>query len=234
MSMTDVAERWVEDAARLTSPDRVVWCDGSRAEYDRLVDEMVRDGTLFPLNPRTYPRCYLHRSHPTDVARTEQLTFICTRRQDDAGPTNNWMSPADAKDRIGKLFRGSMSGRTMFVIPYLMGPAGSAYSRVGLMVTDSAYVAASMHIMTRVGRVALQHMRDPEDFVAGLHSLGDLSPERRFILHFPEERLIWSIGSGYGGNALLGKKCHALRIASWQARNEGWLAEHMLILGVAD
>jgi phosphoenolpyruvate carboxykinase (GTP) len=234
MSMTDVAERWVGEAAGLTGPDRVVWCDGSRAEYDRLVDEMLRDGTFLPLNQRSYPGCYLHRSHPSDVARTEHLTYVCPQRQEDAGPTNNWMAPAEAKAGAGKLFRGSMRGRTMFVIPYLMGPAGSPLSRVGLMVTDSAYVVASMHIMTRVGRVALDHMRDAEDFVAGLHSLGDLSPDRRLILHFPEERLIWSIGSGYGGNALLGKKCHSLRIGSWQARNEGWLAEHMLILGIED
>jgi phosphoenolpyruvate carboxykinase (GTP) len=227
-------ERWVDDTAALTTPRRVLWCDGSDAEYDRLIEEMLRDGTVLPLNPRTYPDCYLHRSHPSDVARTEQLTFICTRARDDAGPTNNWMEPAEAKDRVGALFRGSMQGRTMFAIPYLMGPVGSTMSRVGLMVTDSAYVVASMHIMARVGQVALEHMRHPEDFVAGVHSLGDLSPDRRFILHFPEERLIWSVGSGYGGNALLGKKCHALRIASWQARQEGWMAEHMLILGLED
>src|SRR5436309_8962714 len=195
---------------------------------------MLQDGTLLPLNPKTYPNCYLHRSDPSDVARTEQLTFICTRAREDAGPTNNWMSPGEAKDRVAPLFRKSMRGRTMFVIPYLMGPPGSSMSRVGVMVTDSAYVVASMHIMARVGDVALQHMRDDGDFVAGLHSLGDLSPDRRFILHFPEERLIWSVGSGYGGNALLGKKCHALRIASAQARREGWLAEHMLIIGVED
>jgi phosphoenolpyruvate carboxykinase (GTP) len=234
MTTTRFVEKWVDDAASLTSPSRVVWCDGSDAEYHRLVEDMLRDGTLLPLNPRTHPNCYLHRSHPSDVARTEQLTFICTRTRDDAGPTNNWMEPQEAKQRVGALFRGSMGGRTMFVIPYLMGPAGSAMSRVGVMVTDSAYVVASMHIMARVGQVALRHMRDAEDFVGGLHSLGDLSPDRRFILHFPEERLIWSVGSGYGGNALLGKKCHALRIASWQARQEGWMAEHMLILGVED
>src|SRR6478672_9512452 len=149
---------------------------------------MLRDGTLLPLNSRTYPNCYLHRSHPSDVARTEQLTFICTRAKEDAGPTNNWMAPAEAKERLGGLFRGSMRGRTMYVIPYLMGPAGSSMSRVGVMVTDSAYVVASMHIMARVGQVALEHMRDPEEFVAGVHSLGDLSPDRRFIMHFPEER----------------------------------------------
>ncbi|MBI2204535.1 MAG: phosphoenolpyruvate carboxykinase (GTP) [Candidatus Rokubacteria bacterium] len=234
MTVTRTAEKWVDQAADLTRPSRVVWCDGSKAEYDGLIEDMLRDGTLLPLNSRTYPNCYLHRSHPSDVARTEQLTFICTRERDAAGPTNNWMAPAEAKDKAGAWFRGSMRDRTMYVIPYLMGPAGSSMSRVGLMVTDSAYVVASMHLMTRVGQVAIQHMRSEDDFVGGLHSLGDLSPDRRLILHFPEEKLIWSIGSGYGGNALLGKKCHALRIGSSQAREEGWLAEHMLILGVED
>ena len=222
------------EAAGLTQPSRVVWCDGSKAEYDGLIEAMLADGTLLPLNPKTYPSCYLHRSHPSDVARTEQLTFICTREKDAAGPTNNWIAPVEAKATAGALLRGSMRGRTMYVIPYLMGPAGSPMSRVGLMVTDSAYVVASMHLMTRVGQVAIQHMRRDDDFIAGLHSLGDLSPDRRLILHFPEEKLIWSVGSGYGGNALLGKKCHALRIASSQARQEGWLAEHMLIIGVED
>jgi phosphoenolpyruvate carboxykinase (GTP) len=234
MAVTSMVERWVDDAAGLTRPDRTVWCDGSKAEYDRLVEEMLRDGTLLEMNQATYPGCYLHRSHPSDVARTEQLTFICTGKKDDAGPTNNWLAPAEAKARAGAYFRGAMRGRTMWVIPYLMGPAGSAMSRVGVMVTDSAYVVASMHLMARVGQVAIQHMRGDDDFIAGLHSNGDLSPERRLILHFPEEKLIWSVGSGYGGNALLGKKCHALRIGSWQARQEGWLAEHMLILGVED
>ena len=234
MTTSSVAEKWVEQAAALTQPARVVWCDGSKGEYDGLVETMLRDGTLLPLNPKTNPNSYLHRSHPQDVARTEQLTFICTGEREDAGPTNNWLAPADAKARAGEYLRGGMRGRTMYVIPYLMGPAGSTMSRVGIMVTDSAYVVASMHLMTRVGPVALQHMRSDDDFVAGLHSLGDLSPERRLILHFPEERLIWSVGSGYGGNALLGKKCHALRIASAQARQEGWLAEHMLIIGVED
>ena len=234
MSVTSVAEKWVEDAAALTHPSRVVWCDGSKAEYDSLIESMLRDGTLIGLNQRTYPNCYLHRSHPQDVARTEQLTFICTRDQDDAGPTNNWMAPADAKRKAGAYLQDSMKGRSMYVIPYLMGPTSSSMSRVGMMVTDSAYVVASMHLMTRVGQVAIQHMRADDDFVAGLHSMGDLSPDRRLILHFPEEKLIWSVGSGYGGNALLGKKCHALRIGSWQARQEGWLAEHMLIIGVED
>src|SRR5499426_4625264 len=234
MSVSSVAERWVEEVAGLTQPARVVWCDGSKPEYDTLIEAMLGDGTLLSLNPRTYPNSYLHRSHPSDVARTEQLTFISTREREDAGPTNNWMAPADAKSRASGYLRGAMRGRTMYVIPYLMGPAGSTMSRVGIMVTDSAYVVASMHLMTRVGQVATQHMRRDDDFIAGLHSLGDLSPDRRLILHFPEERLIWSVGSGYGGNALLGKKCHALRIASSQARQEGWLAEHMLIIGVED
>jgi len=234
MRASSVAEQWVQEAAALTKPSRIVWCDGSKAEYDGLIEQMVGDGTLIPLNPRTYPNCYLHRSDPKDVARTEQLTFICTRRKEDAGPTNNWMSPADAKARARGYFDGAMKNRTMYVIPYLMGPAGSSMSRVGIMVTDSAYVVASMHVMTRVGQVALQHMRSDDDFIAGMHSIGDLSPDHRLILHFPEERLIWSVGSGYGGNALLGKKCHALRLASAQARDEGWLAEHMLILGVED
>jgi phosphoenolpyruvate carboxykinase (GTP) len=234
MSVTSMAERWVEEAAAMTQPSRIVWCDGSKSEYDALIESMLRDGTLVGLNQRTYPNCYLHRSHPLDVARTEQLTFICTRDKDDAGPTNNWMSPADAKQKAGAYLKGSMRGRTMYVVPYLMGPAGSTMSRTGIMVTDSEYVVASMHLMTRVGQVAIQQMRSDDDFVAGLHSLGDLSPDRRLILHFPEEKLIWAVGSGYGGNALLGKKCHALRIGSSQARQEGWLAEHMLILGVED
>jgi phosphoenolpyruvate carboxykinase (GTP) len=234
MSVTSVVEKWVDEAAGLTRPGRVVWCDGSKAEYDSLIERMLQDGTLLALNPGAYPGCYLHRSHPSDVARTEHLTFICARDKDDAGPTNNWMSPGDAKAKAGAWLAGAMRERTLYVIPYLMGPAGSAMSRVGVMVTDSAYVAASMHLMTRVGPVAIQHMRGDDDFVAGLHSLGDLSPERRLVLHFPDEKLIWSVGSGYGGNALLGKKCHALRIASCQARQEGWLAEHMLILGVED
>jgi phosphoenolpyruvate carboxykinase (GTP) len=234
MSVSDVAEKWVDETARLTRPARVVWCDGSKSEYDGLVEDMLRDGTLLPLSARSYPNCYLHRSHPADVARTEQLTFICARARDDAGPTNNWMAPPEAKAKAGAYLAGAMRERTMYVIPYLMGPAGSTMSRVGIMVTDSAYVVASMHIMTRVGQVALASMRADDDFIAGLHSLGDLSPEHRLILHFPEEKLIWSVGSGYGGNALLGKKCHALRLGSWQARQEGWLAEHMLIIGVED
>ncbi|MDQ7840866.1 MAG: phosphoenolpyruvate carboxykinase (GTP) [bacterium] len=234
MAVTAVAEQWVDEVARLCHPDRVIWHGGSEEEFRLLVDAMLSDSTLHRLNQSTYPNCYLHRSHPQDVARTEHLTYVCTPRREDAGPTNNWMAPDQARDRVGAIVRGSMRGRTMYVIPYLMGPVGSPYSRVGIMVSDSAYVTASMHIMTRVGRVALEHLRTPEDFVAGLHTLADLSPERRFILHYPQERLVWSIGTGYGGNAILAKKCHALRIASWQARQEGWMAEHMLILGLED
>ncbi|MRG96042.1 phosphoenolpyruvate carboxykinase (GTP) [Polyangium spumosum] len=225
---------WVEEVARQTEPDRVVWCDGSEEEYRGLVQAMLRDGTLHELDQVAYSGCYLHRSHPSDVARTEHLTFICSDRAEDAGPTNNWMSPTEAREKVGRLFDRSMRGRTMYVVPYLMGPAGSSASKVGVEITDSAYVAASMRIMTRMGKVALEHLGTSSDFCRGLHSLGDLDPERRFIAHFPEERLIWSVGSGYGGNALLGKKCFALRIASTMGRDEGWLAEHMLIMGLED
>jgi phosphoenolpyruvate carboxykinase (GTP) len=227
-------ENWVEEVAGLTRPDRIAWCDGSSSEQERLVEGMLQDGTLFQFDPKTYPNCYLHRSDPRDVARTEKVTFICSRRKEDAGPTNNWMAPEQAKEQVRPLLQGAMKGRTMYVVPYVMGPAESPYSKVGVEITDSAYVAASMNIMTRMGNVALERLGRSDDFVPGLHSMGDLDPERRFILHFPEEKLIWSVGSGYGGNALLGKKCFALRIASWMARHQGWMAEHMLILGLED
>jgi len=232
--MATPLEQWVNETARMTRPQRVIWCDGSQAEYDGLIERMLDDGTLMRLNQEAYPGCYLHRSHPSDVARTEHLTFICSRERDNAGPTNNWMPPQEARENVGKLFDGSMQSRTMYVVPYIMGPVESPYSKVGVEITDSPYVAASMRIMTRMGKVALDRLGASDDFVPGLHSIGDLSPDRRFILHFPEERLIWSIGSGYGGNALLGKKCLALRIASVMARDQGWLAEHMLILGLED
>ena len=235
MSKTSVVEKWVDEAAALTKPTKVIWADGSEAGVrPARRGHAARRHAPRARTSRRYPGCYLHRSHPQDVARTEQLTFICTRDKNDAGPTNNWMEPEEAKAKAGAYFKNSMSARKMWVIPYLMGPAGSATSRTGVMVTDSAYVVASMHVMTRVGQVAIDHMRSDDDFIAGLHGMGDLSPDRRLILHFPEEKLIWSVGSGYGGNALLGKKCHALRMGSSQARQEGWMAEHMFILGVED
>jgi phosphoenolpyruvate carboxykinase (GTP) len=227
-------ENWVEESARLAKPAKIVWCDGSESENDRLVEEMLKDHTYIGLNPKTYPSSYLHRSNPNDVARTENLTFICSRQRVDAGPTNNWMSPAEAKEKVTPLFDGVMKERTMYVVPYIMGPEKSPYSKIGVEITDSPYVVASMRIMSRMGGVALDRLGSSPDFVPGFHSLGDLDPDRRFILHFPEEHLIWSIGSGYGGNALLGKKCFALRIASYMARHQGWMAEHMLILGLED
>ncbi len=232
--MSTPLESWVEESARLTKPSKIVWCDGSQPEIDRIAAEMVRDGTFIDLNQKTFPNCYLHRSNPNDVARTEGLTFICTRKKEDVGPTNNWMAPAEAKDKVRPLFDGCMADRTMYVVPYIMGPAQSPYSKIGVEITDSAYVVANMRIMSRMGKVALDRLGSSSDFVPGLHSVGDLNPERRFILHFPEEKLIWSVGSGYGGNALLGKKCFALRIASWMAREQMWMAEHMLVLGLED
>jgi phosphoenolpyruvate carboxykinase (GTP) len=227
-------ESWVEESARLTKPAKIVWCDGLAEESERLVQEMLRDGAFISLNEKTYPNCNLHRSDPSDVARTEHLTYICAREKSEAGPTNNWMSPGDAKNMVRPLFDGAMKDRTMYVVPYILGPVSSPYSRVGVEITDSAYVVASMRVMSRIGKVALDRLGRSNDYVPGLHSLGDLRPDRRFVLHFPEEKLIWSVGSGYGGNALLGKKCFALRIASWMARDEGWMAEHMLILGLED
>ena len=227
---------WVAEVAALTRPDAIHWCDGSEGEYQALLEAMLADGTLLPLNQETHPGCYLHRSDPDDVARVEHLTFVCTSEREDAGPNNHWMAPAEAHARVDALFDGCMKGRTMYVVPYCMGPIGSPLARCGVEITDSPYVVANMRIMTRMGADALARIEregaEGEPFVKGLHSTGELDPDRRFIMHFPEELAIKSYGSGYGGNALLGKKCHALRIASWQARNEGWLAEHMLIVGV--
>ena len=230
--MATPLENWVEGAARLTKPNRVVYCDGSEIENQRMIAEMLRAGDTQALNENSFPNCYLHRSSVNDVARTEHLTFICTPDQDDAGPTNNWMDPGAAKNKIGALFDGAMRGRTMYVVPYIMGPVSSPISKVGVEATDSPYVVASMRIMSRMGKVAMDRLGSSSDFVPGLHSLGDLDPTRRYIAHFPQEKLIWSVGSGYGGNALLGKKCFALRIASVMAREQGWMAEHMLILGL--
>jgi phosphoenolpyruvate carboxykinase (GTP) len=227
-------EQWVEECATLTKPAKIVWCDGSLKEYQALANGMLQDGTFISLNEKSFPNSYLHRSDPNDVARTENLTFICTREKEDAGPTNNWMAPAAAKEKLRPLFDGAMRGRTMFVVPYILGPVDSPGSRVGVEITDSPYVVANMGKLSRLGPKAMERLRQGEEFVPGLHSLGDLDPNRRFIMHFPEERLIWSVGSGYGGNALLGKKCFALRIASWMAREQGWMAEHMLILGLED
>ena len=234
--MNDAAEErivgWIRSVAEHTRPQAIHWCDGTEAEARWLEQELVARGSLVPLNPERAPRCFLYRSDPSDVARTEHLTFVCTAAEADAGPTNNWMNPREAERKVWPLFERCMAGRTMYVVPYLMGPPGSAYSRVGIEITDSEYVALSLRLMTRMGRVALDALGESADFVRGIHSLGDLSPDRRYICHFPSTQTIWSIGSGYGGNALLSKKCHALRLASVQARNEGWLAEHMLILGV--
>jgi len=223
---------WIAETARLTQPDGVVWCNGSSSERTRLVAEAVKTGVLIPLNPQKRPGCYLHRSDPHDVARTEQVTFICAPTQEEAGFTNNWMAPDDAYSKLGAMLNGSMRGRTMYVIPYILGPVGSPYAKVGVEITDSIYVVLSMGLMTRMGDCALGMLGNSADFNRGLHCTLDLNPDRRFICHFPKDNTIWSVGSGYGGNALLSKKCFALRIASWLGRNEGWFAEHMLIIGV--
>ena len=232
--MATPLEEWVEEVSRLTKPDNIHWCDGSDEEIEKLRGEMIDTGILEPLNQEQYPGCYLHRSDPSDVARTEGSTFICSEKEEDSGPTNNWMAPSQAKERLSGLYDGAMKGRTMYVVPYLMGPASSPHSGLGVEVTDSPYVVANLRIMTRMGKVASERIGSSDKFVPGLHSVGDLNPENRYIMHFTNERLVWSINSGYGGNALLSKKCYALRIASCQARDEGWLAEHMLILEVEE
>jgi phosphoenolpyruvate carboxykinase (GTP) len=232
MAVPSVVTAWVDEVAQLTTPDSIVYCDGTEPERDRLVAECLATGELIELNQSRLPGCYLHRSATHDVARTEHLTFVCTDRADDVGPNNNWMAPADAKAKLTPLFTGAMRGRTLYVVPFLMGVPGSRFAKAGVQITDSKYVVLNMRIMTRMGTVALDHMAADPTFTRCLHSLGDLSPDRRFVMHFPQTNTIWSVGSGYGGNALLGKKCLALRLASWMARSEGWLAEHMLILGL--
>ena len=227
-------KQWVQETAKLTEADHVFWCDGSEAEKEYLTQQAVQQGVLIPLDPKKWPRCYYHHSNPNDVARVEQCTYVCTRRQKEAGPTNNWMDPKQMRLKLRGFLAGAMKGRTLFVIPYLMGPPGSPLSKVGVELTDSIYVVLSMRIMTRMGSVAWDHLGDSDEFNRGTHSVLDCNPERRFICHFPESNEIISVGSGYGGNALLGKKCLALRIASFLGRDEGWLAEHMLILCVED
>ena len=223
---------WIEECAQRTKPDRVVWCDGSSGERDRLLALAVDEKILIPLNQEKLPGCYLHRSNPNDVARVEHLTFICTKTKEEAGPMNNWMAPKEAYAKLGQLFDGSMRGRTLYVVPYVMGPIGSPLAKIGVELTDSVYVVLNMRTMTRMGKAALEMLGDSNDFNRGLHSTLDVHPDRRFICHFPEDNAIWSVGSGYGGNVLLGKKCLALRIGSYLGRTEGWMAEHMLIMGV--
>ena len=225
-------QSWVEDVSKMTKPENIYWCNGSKEEYEEFIQKMLETGDLMQLNEETFPNCYLHRSDPSDVARVEHLTFICTEDSEDAGPNNNWMDPKEAHEKLDDLFENCMEGRTMYVIPYCMGPIGSELSRCGVEITDSPYVVANMYLMTRMGDEALARIEREGGFVKGIHSTGDLDPEKRFIMHFPDEKIIRSIGSGYGGNALLGKKCHALRIASYQALEEKWLAEHMLIVEI--
>ena len=225
---------WVDQLARLCKPDQLYWCDGSEAEKQRLTASAIQAGDFMELNQDKHPGCLLHRSAQNDVARTENLTFICTPTANQAGPTNNWMAPDQAYAKLGALFDGSYRGRTMYVIPFIMGPLGSPFSKVGVQLTDSLYVVLSMRIVTRMGEQAWQQLGESNDFTRCLHGKGDLSMDRRFICHFPHDNTIWSIGSGYGGNALLGKKCLALRVAGWMGRQEGWLAEHMLIAGIQD
>jgi phosphoenolpyruvate carboxykinase (GTP) len=238
--MATPVEKWVEEQARLAKPDKIYWCDGSEQEAHKLIEigmkqEKIGANPIFQeLNQKTWPTAYLHRSHPTDVARTEQLTFVCHPEKGQAGPNNNWMAPAEAKEKLTKLTDGCMRGKTMYVLPYTMGHPDSPYAKSCVQITDVSYVAVSMRIMTRMGKNVLDKIGSSDNFVKGLHSVGDFDPSRRLIMHFPQESLVWSIGSGYGGNALLGKKCFSLRIASCLGQREGWLAEHMVVMGIQD
>lgn len=238
--MASALDNWVEDQARIAKPDRVYWCDGSDGEAERLLEigmteeKIIKQPIFIKLNQKTWPTGYLHRSHPTDVARTEHLTFVCPSDRETAGPNNNWMDPDQAKQLLRNLSDGCMRGRTMYVLPFMMGHPDSPYAKACVQITDITYVALSMRIMTRMGKHVTEKIRNRRDFVKGFHSVGDFSPDRRYIMHFPEESLVWSIGSGYGGNALLGKKCISLRIASWLGYRQSWLAEHMVIIGIED
>ena len=238
--MATPLEKWVEEQAKLTKPDKIYWCDGSEEEARRLIEigmkeEKIGEIPIFQeLNQKNWPNAYFHRSHPTDVARTEHLTYVCHPDKEITGPNNNWMHPDEAKTLMTKLSDGCMRGRTMYVLPYMMGHPDSPYAKACVQLTDVSYVAVSMRIMTRMSKHVIDKIGTREDFVKGLHSVGDFDPNKRFIMHFPDEHLVWSIGSGYGGNALLGKKCFSLRIASWLGFQEGWLAEHMVILGIED
>lgn len=224
--------KFVEESAKLCKPDNIEWITGDEAQYEKLREYAVSTGEIIKLNQELLPNCYLHRSDVNDVARVEGRTFICTQTKEDAGPINNWMAPQEAYEKVGAIFDGSMKGRTMYVIPFSMGAVGSEFSKIGIELTDSIYVVISMKIMTRVGQSVLNALGNSNDFVRGLHSKAELDADKRYILHFPQDNTIWSVNSGYGGNVLLGKKCFALRIASYQGKNEGWMAEHMLIVGI--
>ena len=232
MIVNQKAKMWIDEMAALTMPDRIVYIDGSEEQLEQLRREAIETGEIIKLNQDLLPGCYLHRTAVNDVARVEHRTFICTKNREDAGSTNNWMDPQECYEKLGKLFRGSMRGRTMYVIPYSMGIVGSEFAKIGIELTDSIYVVLNMAIMTRIGDEVSNALGENGDFVKGLHSKADLDEENRYICHFPEDNTIWSINSGYGGNVLLGKKCFALRIASYLGRKEGWMAEHMLILGI--
>ncbi len=221
---------WVDEMARMCKPDKIYWCDGSDEERDRLTAQAIDEGVLLKLNEKKRPNSYYHRSNPNDVARSEELTFVCTPTEAEAGPTNNWVEPAEMYRRLARLYDGSMRGRTMYVVPYIMGLPESPFAKVGVELTDSVYVALNIRIMARMGTIALDRLGTSDDFNRGLHSVADCDPTKRFIVHFPQDNTIWSVGSGYGGNALLNKKCLALRIATYYARQEGWLAEHMMLL----
>lgn len=238
--MAKAIEKWVEEVARITTPREIHWCDGSDKEARWIIERGLKEEKIngkpvfYELNHKTWPNAYLHRSDPSDVARTENLTFVCHSNKETTGPNNNWMAPQEAKQLMTNLSRGAMRGKIMYVLPFVMGNPDSPFAKFCVQVTDISYVAISMRIMTRMGSDALKRIGDRTDFIKGFHSVGDLNPARRFIMHFPEESLVWSVGSGYGGNALLGKKCISLRLASYLGFTEGWLAEHMIIIGVED